>query len=77
MTVPEATIPITATVAEFERLTGISKRSAWRLIHARQVESVMICGRRLIVMDSYRALIERQLCQSMPKAVGEDMGDGA
>ncbi len=53
-------IPITATVREFERLTGISKRSTWRLLRSGKIDSVMICGRRLIVMDSYISLIDQQ-----------------
>jgi hypothetical protein len=51
---------ITATIPEFRRLSGISRSRIYELLDAGEIESVYIGARRLIVVDSYRGLIERQ-----------------
>jgi hypothetical protein len=51
--------PITVTVKQFGEISNLSKDSIYKLIRAGDIRSVVICGRRLIDMDSYRALIAR------------------
>lgn len=46
--------PLTATVEQFKRISGLGKTSIYELIKAGDLRSVRICGRRLIVVDSYR-----------------------
>lgn len=55
---PEVT-PITATVEQFRSISGLSKDSIYKLIGAGDIRSVVICGRRLIDLRSYRELIDR------------------
>ena len=52
--------PITATIPEFRRLSGIGRSRIYELLDAGDLESVHIGSRRLILLDSYRRLIERQ-----------------
>jgi hypothetical protein len=75
MTERLADIPITATVGEFQRLTCLSKRSIWRLLRSGKLASVMICGRRLVIMESYLALIDAQQRLAMPAEVGGMVGE--
>jgi len=51
--------PITATVEQFRVISGLSKDSIYKLINSGEIRSVVICGRRLIELDSYRALLVR------------------
>ena len=51
---------ITATVREFCALTGLGVTKTYELMGVGDLESIKIGKRRLIVMDSYRRLIERQ-----------------
>ncbi len=51
--------PLTATVEQFKRLSGLGRMSIYKLIKTGDLRSVLICGRRLIVMESYRDLIAR------------------
>jgi len=51
--------PITATVEQFRVISGLSKDSIYKLIRAGDIRSVVICGRRLIDLASYRSLIVR------------------
>jgi predicted DNA-binding transcriptional regulator AlpA len=51
---------ITATIPEFRRLSGISRSRIYELLNAGELESVCIGARRLVLIDSYRRLIERQ-----------------
>jgi predicted DNA-binding transcriptional regulator AlpA len=50
---------ITTTIAEFRRLSGISRSRIYELLDAGEIESVHIGARRLVVVESYRRLIER------------------
>jgi hypothetical protein len=54
------TDPITATIPEFRRLSGIGRSRIYELLDAGEIESVYIGSRRLILIDTYRRLIERQ-----------------
>lgn len=53
------TSPITATVNDFRKLSGLGRDKIYDLIHTGDLRSVMIGGRRLIVVASYHELIER------------------
>ncbi len=66
--------PITATVAQFCVISGLSRDSVYKLINSGEVRSVIICGRRLIDLDSYRALIARSRQHTSAKRGG--MGGG-
>ena len=54
------TIPITATIPEFRRISGISRSRIYELLDTGELESVDIGVRRLIIVQSYLHLIERQ-----------------
>jgi excisionase family DNA binding protein len=51
---------ITATVPEFLRLSGLGNTKTYELISKGELKSVRIGRRRLIILESYRDLIERQ-----------------
>jgi excisionase family DNA binding protein len=51
---------ITATVREFCALTGLGITTTYSLLNLGQIDSIKIGKRRLIVLDSYHKLIERQ-----------------
>jgi len=51
---------ITATIPEFRRLSGISRSRIYELLDAGELDSVHIGARRLVLIASYRRLIERQ-----------------
>jgi len=51
---------ITAPISEFCRLSGIGRTKVYELLGDGSLESISIGRRRLIVLDSYRRLIERQ-----------------
>jgi hypothetical protein len=52
--------PITATISDFVKLTGVSRSKIYELLKEDELESIYIDGRRLILIDSYRRLIERR-----------------
>jgi excisionase family DNA binding protein len=49
--------PLTVTVAEARRLTGLGLTSLWELIAKKKLESVRVGRRRLIVFESLRRLL--------------------
>jgi predicted DNA-binding transcriptional regulator AlpA len=59
---------ITATIPEFRRLSGISRSRIYELLDCGEIESVHIGARRLIVLASYKALIERQRAKAQKPA---------
>jgi predicted DNA-binding transcriptional regulator AlpA len=56
----DATIPITVTIPEFKRISGISRSRIYELLDAGEIKSVHIGVRRLIIIQSYIDFIERQ-----------------
>jgi excisionase family DNA binding protein len=56
----DTTDRITAPVGEFCRLAGIGRSLVYEMIGDGRLDSITIGKRRLIVLDSYRKLIERQ-----------------
>ena len=51
---------ITAPIGEFCILSGISRTIVYELIGRGELESVTIGKRRLVIIDSYRKMIERR-----------------
>jgi hypothetical protein len=56
----QETTPITATISQFVRLSGISRSRIYELLDAREIESVYIGSRRLILIESFYQLLQRQ-----------------
>ena len=52
--------PITTTISNFCRLTGCGRSKTYELLAEGTLDSIKIGKRRLIVLDSYHKLIERQ-----------------
>ena len=57
---------ISATIAEFRRLSGIGRSRIYELLKTGELESIHIGSRRLILIDSYRRLIERRRQSAAP-----------
>jgi excisionase family DNA binding protein len=57
---------ITAPIAEFCRLAGIGRSLVYEMIGDGRLDSIRIGKRRLIVLDSYRRLVERQRAAGPP-----------
>jgi hypothetical protein len=53
-------LPITTTIRRFTELSGIGRSKTYEMLDAGILESIHVGSRRLIVVDSYRRLIERQ-----------------
>jgi hypothetical protein len=56
----ETTDRITAPIGEFCKLAGIGRSLVYEMIGDGRLESILIGKRRLVVLDSYRRLVERQ-----------------
>jgi hypothetical protein len=59
---------ITATIPRFRDISGIGRSRIYELLEAGELESIYIGARRLILIDSYRQLIERQRAAPRPAA---------
>src|SRR5215471_12267590 len=51
---------ISASVKDFARISGLGESTVWAMIHDGRLESIAIGRRRLVLIDSYRRLIEQQ-----------------
>jgi predicted DNA-binding transcriptional regulator AlpA len=51
---------ISAPVKEFSRISGLGESTIWAMIHDGRLESIAIGRRRLVLIESYRRLIEQQ-----------------
>jgi hypothetical protein len=51
--------PITVPIRDFCKLSGISRTQTYRMLDRGLIDSVKIDDMRLIVIDSYRRLMER------------------
>jgi excisionase family DNA binding protein len=49
--------PITATIPQFCRLSGIGRSKTYELLASGEIESILVGSRRLIVVDSWRRLV--------------------
>ncbi len=54
---------LTCSVSRFLEIAGIGLTTAYRLINDGTIQTVAIGRKRLIVLDSYRRLLEQQLAQ--------------
>jgi hypothetical protein len=61
---------ITTNVKQFIAISGLSKDSVYKLIKTGEIRSVVICGRRLVDLDSYRDLLVRQRQHTSAKRGG-------
>ena len=52
--------PITVTIDKFLRLSGFGRSKTYELLADDTLESIKIGKRRLIILESYHRLIERQ-----------------
>jgi hypothetical protein len=50
---------ITATIKRFSEISGIGRSKIYELLADHSLESIYVGGRRLILIDSYRRLIDR------------------
>jgi hypothetical protein len=66
---------ITVTVKRLVEISGLGITSIYKMLKSGELESATICGRRLIIMDSYRDLVEKQRKRSSLAVVGEGMGE--
>jgi excisionase family DNA binding protein len=57
---------ITATIPEFCRVSGNGRTKTYELIAEGKLKSIKIGKRRLIVVDSYRRLVDELLGNSEP-----------
>jgi excisionase family DNA binding protein len=55
----QVTLPITATVAQFTKLSGIGRSIVYELIADGKLRSVKLGGIRLIIVESYLEYIHR------------------
>lgn len=65
---------ITATIGNFCALSNIGRSKVYELLDAGDLESIKIGKRRLILIDSYHRLIDRQrsTSASAPPASAQD-----
>jgi hypothetical protein len=52
--------PLTLPVNEFARVSGLGISTIWSMVRNGQLESVAIGRRRLVVIESYRRMIDEQ-----------------
>jgi excisionase family DNA binding protein len=65
---------ITTTISDFCRLSGIGRTSVYEMISDGRLQSVTIGRRRLVIIESYRALLARNLAPLRTKN-GASSGD--
>jgi hypothetical protein len=58
---------VTATISRFEEISGLGKSTVYSMFATGELEFVYIGKRRLVVMDSYRRLIEARIGQISAK----------
>lgn len=66
-------------INEAARLLGLGRTSIYTLIKQSELETVVLCGRRLVLMDSIKAAVERakaEGCKSLRKTSPELRSEG-
>ena len=63
---------ITTTIGNFCRLTDIGRSKTYELLASGALDSLKIGKRRLIILDSYRKLIEQQRAKGSSAQSGSD-----
>jgi excisionase family DNA binding protein len=58
---------ISAPINEFCALSGLGRTKVYEMLDGGELDSIKIGKRRLIIIDSYRKLIERQRALASPK----------
>jgi excisionase family DNA binding protein len=56
--------PITASIPEFCRISGLGRSTVYEMLGDGSLDSITIGRRRLILIDSYRRLIEARRAAS-------------
>jgi hypothetical protein len=54
-----APLPVTMTVAQFKQISGLGKTKIYELLDSGKLHSTRVCGRRLILVQSYINLLGR------------------
>ena len=54
-----APLPIAAPIARFTKLAGISRTRTYKLLKTGELRSVVMGGRRLILMESFLEMLRR------------------
>ena len=57
---------ISVTVREFCALTGLGVTKTYELLGTGELDSIKVGKRRLVLMDSYRRMVDRQLAAQRP-----------
>lgn len=57
---------ITATIPDFCQMTHLGRTHVYEMMHSGKLQYIKMGKRTLIVVDSYRRLIERQLREGVP-----------
>ena len=52
---------ITATIPEFCRISGVGRSKLYELLANGTIQSICVGRRRLVIVDSYRRLVEEAL----------------
>lgn len=58
--------PITVTVAELRRLSGLGRSTIFEMLRRGELERVKFGARTLIVLASYQRLVDQQLSTRVP-----------
>lgn len=56
---PNELKPITTTIGDFCRLTGLGRSKIYELLAEQKLDSIKVGKRRLILVESYHRLIDR------------------
>jgi hypothetical protein len=56
----------TASVKKFAAIADLGESTVWKLIHDGQLETIAVGRKRLVVVESYRRLIEAQRAAPVP-----------
>jgi excisionase family DNA binding protein len=71
----ETTMPITATVRQFMKLSGIGRNKIFEMIKSGELPSVKIGGQRLVWVEAYREIIKQSVLVRIKPAL-DDIKDG-
>ena len=61
---------ISAPINEFCVLSGLGRTKVYEMLDGGELDSIKVGKRRLILIDSYRQLIERQRAATSPPRIG-------
>jgi excisionase family DNA binding protein len=57
-------IPLTAPITEFCAWSGLGRTKVYELLDSGEITSIKIGKRRLIVLDSYRQLVDQKRAEA-------------